>query len=145
MVLLVQYAIWELGSQWFCISLCTSHYEMLQGNLFLFLLVTLYRGQPMVSVYNYTYTTFTPHFKGKRRCISGIIALLSVLRNALKREVVYTSYIPQGYNMYRRDVTCIYYLLFSLMYSKHSQKLSVKLCDLLCFNIVTLHRIDSGF
>ena len=31
-------------------------------------------------------TTFTPHFKGKRRCISGIIALLSVLKNALMRN-----------------------------------------------------------
>ena len=32
------------------------------------------------------YTTFTPHFKEKRMCISGIIALLSVLRNALTRN-----------------------------------------------------------
>ena len=31
------------------------------------------------------YTTFTPHFNGKRRCISGIIALLTVLRNAVTR------------------------------------------------------------
>ena len=50
MVLLVRYAIWELGFQWFCISLCTSRYEMLQGNLFLFLLVTLYKGQSMVGI-----------------------------------------------------------------------------------------------
>ena len=42
---------------------------------------------PPVSVllYIYIYTTFTPHFKGKRRCISGIIALLAVLRNAVTR------------------------------------------------------------
>ena len=45
------------------------------------------------------YTTFTPHFKGKRRYISGIIAPLAVLRNALMSD-----------------------LLFSLMHSKHSQK-----------------------
>ena len=38
-----------------------------------------------VLVYKEVYTTFTPHFKGKRRYISGIIALLSVLRNALTR------------------------------------------------------------
>ena len=66
------------------------------------------------------YTTFTPHFKGKRRCITGIIALLSVLRNALTRNgggIIYTSYIPP-----RSDITCIYYLLFSLMQSNHSQK-----------------------
>ena len=33
----------------------------------------------------FIYTTFTPHFKGKRRCISGIIALLAVPRNAVTR------------------------------------------------------------
>ena len=50
-----------------------------------------------------TYITFTPHFKGKRRCISGIIALLSVLRNALTRNGDSTySYIPP-----RSDITCI--------------------------------------
>ena len=36
-------------------------------------------------IYIYIYTTFIPHFKGKRRCISGIIALLAVLRNAVTR------------------------------------------------------------
>ena len=35
---------------------------------------------------NIIYTTFTPRFNGKRRCISGIIALLSTLRNALTRN-----------------------------------------------------------
>ena len=40
------------------------------------------------------YATFTSHFKGKRRCISGIIALLSVLRNALTRIG------GEGYNLY---------------------------------------------
>ena len=38
-----------------------------------------------IYIYIYIYTTFTPHFKGKRRCISGIIALLAVLRNAVTR------------------------------------------------------------
>ena len=37
-------------------------------------------------MYILIYTTFTPHFKGKRRCISGIIALLSALRNASTRN-----------------------------------------------------------
>ena len=42
----------------------------------------------MVYIYIYIYicTTFTPHFNGKRKCISGIITLLSVLRNALTRN-----------------------------------------------------------
>jgi len=42
------------------------------------------------------YTTFAPHFKGKRRCINGIIALLPVLWNALMRNggVVYKTEKP---------------------------------------------------
>ena len=66
----------------------------------------------------YIYTTFTPHFKGKRGYISGIITLLSVLRNALMRNggSIYKLIPPTS------DITCIYYLLFSVMYSKHSQK-----------------------
>ena len=39
-------------------------------------------SQRAAGVYIYIYATFTPHFKGKRRCISGIIALL---RNAVTR------------------------------------------------------------
>ena len=52
------------------------------------MLVRIYQAKhscPWYNYYIYIYTTFTPHFKGRRRCISDIIALLSVLRNVLTR------------------------------------------------------------
>ena len=42
---------------------------------------------PEVPILVYIYTTFLPHFKGKKRCIKEIIALVyEVLRNALTRN-----------------------------------------------------------
>ena len=40
----------------------------------------------LTSVENLQYVYMCTHFKGKRNCISGIIELLSVLRNALSRN-----------------------------------------------------------
>ena len=45
------------------------------------------RSAPEVPMLVYIYTTFIPHFKGKKRCIKGIIALVyEALRHVLMRN-----------------------------------------------------------
>ena len=86
------------------------------------------------------YTTFTPHFKGKRRYINDIQHCHSLLWNAIMRNggSIYKIYSSQeGY-------ICIYYLHFSLMHFRLSQISLMNPWHPLSYIIVTLHGINCG-